>query len=220
MVEAAEFLGIEVSNNDEYKNFVSQQLKIIYDLNREARAETGYMFNTEFVPAENLGVKNAKWDKKDGYKVSRDCYNSYFYIVEDQQIDFFDKFSMHGEEIIKYLDGGSALHLNLEETLTARQFSQLIDYAASTGCNYFCTNVKVTICITCGHIDKKTLHYCSVCKSTDIDYATRIIGYLKRITSFSSARQQEHSRRMYHHKHNHTKQNHLTKGVNHLENRT
>jgi ribonucleoside-triphosphate reductase len=198
MVEAAEYAGLKIGNNKEYKEFVSEQLKVIYDLNREARAETGYLFNTEFVPAENLGVKNAKWDKKDGYEVKRDCYNSYFYVVEDQQIDFFDKFSMHGEEIIKYLDGGSALHLNLEETLTAQQFIRLIDFAASTGCNYFCTNVKVTVCNHCGHIDKRTLTHCSVCKSSDIDYATRIIGYLKRITSFSSARQHEHSRRMYH----------------------
>jgi ribonucleoside-triphosphate reductase len=32
--------------------------------------------NTEMVPAENLGVKNSKWDEEDGYEVKRDCYNS------------------------------------------------------------------------------------------------------------------------------------------------
>ena len=198
MVEAAEFLQYKIGNNQKYKDYVASQLKIIYDLNRKANAETGYMFNTEFVPAENLGVKNAKWDKKDGYQVSRDCYNSYFYAVEDQEIDFFDKFNVHGQDIIKYLDGGSALHLNLEESLTARQFSALIDFAALTGCNYFCTNVKVTLCNTCSHIDKRTLRKCSKCGSEDIDYATRIIGYLKRITSFSSSRQYEHKQRNYH----------------------
>ena len=200
MVEAAEFLNYRISDNSAYKDYVTSQLKIIYDLNRKASSETGYMFNTEFVPAENLGVKNSRWDKKDGYKVSRDCYNSYFYAVEDNTIDFFDKFNLHGEDIIKYLDGGSALHLNLEEYLTAKQFSALIDYAARTGCNYFCTNVKVTLCNTCSHIDKRTLHSCSKCGSEDIDYATRIIGYLKRITSFSSSRQHEHAKRKYHQK--------------------
>ena len=44
---------------------------------------TSVMFNCEMIPAENVGVKHAKWDKRDGYKVGRDCYNSYFYIVED-----------------------------------------------------------------------------------------------------------------------------------------
>ena len=197
MVEAAEFLGYRPGNNKSYMNYVSDQLKIIYDLNRRANQDTGYMFNTEFVPAENLGVKNAKWDKDDGYYVPRDCYNSYFYIVEEEN-DFFDKFHMHGQSVIKYLDGGSALHLNLEEALTVKQFVKLIDFAATTGCNYFCTNVLSTICDDCGYIDKRTLEHCSACGSQNIDYATRIIGYLKRISSFSKGRRQEHSKRHYH----------------------
>lgn len=198
MVEAAEYLGLEISNNPEYKNFVTSQLKIIYDQNKIAHKDTGFMFNTEFVPAENLGVKNSQWDRKDGYEVSRDCYNSYFYIVEDESINFMDKFQLHGHEMIKYLDGGSALHLNLEEALTEKQFALLIDSAAMSGCNYFCTNVKVTVCNDCEFINKRTLSYCSKCGSENIDYATRIIGYLKRITSFSKARRAEHNIRQYH----------------------
>lgn len=198
MVEAAEYLGYEVSNNEDYKNFVKSQLKVIYDANKEAKAKTGYMFNTEFVPAENLGVKNAKWDKDDGYFVPRECYNSYFYIVEDEQTNALDKFILHGREINKYLDGGSALHLNLEESLSEENSYQLICIAVKTGCNYFCTNVKVTICNDCEHIDKRTLHACQKCGSHNIDYATRIIGYLKRVSCFSSPRQREESSRHYH----------------------
>lgn len=200
MVEAAEYLNLEISNNDEYKNFVTSQLKIIFDQNKIAHKKTGYMFNTEFVPAENLGVKNSRWDQKDGYKVARDCYNSYFYTVEDEQINFIDKFHLHGREMIQYLDGGSALHLNLEEALTQKQFALLIDYAALSGCNYFCTNVKVTVCNDCNYINKKTHTLCTKCGSKNIDYATRIIGYLKRITSFSKARRNEHNLRQYHRK--------------------
>ncbi len=200
MVEAAEYLNISISNTAEYKNFVSSQLKIIYQQNKLAQNETGYMFNTEFVPAENLGVKNAQWDRKDGYEVSRDCYNSYFYKVEDEQINFIDKFQLHGREMIQYLDGGSALHLNLEEALTEKQYGLLIDYAALTGCNYFCTNVKATVCNECEYINKKTLNHCSQCGSENVDYATRIIGYLKRVTSFSKARRTEHNLRQYHRK--------------------
>lgn len=55
--------------------------------------------------AENLGVKNAKWDKEDGYFVPRDCYNSYFYKVEDDTITPIDKFILHGKRLTKYLDG-------------------------------------------------------------------------------------------------------------------
>ena len=198
MVEAAESQGIQATDSEEYRHFVRSQLRTIYESNRKARKQTGYMFNTEFVPAENLGVKNAAWDRADGYQVPRDCYNSYFYVVEDDEISFIDKFHLHGREMIEYLDGGSALHLNLEEYLSENQFLLLLDLAARAGCNYFCTNVKVTICNTCGHIDKRTRGKCSRCRSQDVDYATRVIGYLKRITSFGSGRRKEHSRRHYH----------------------
>ena len=55
--------------------------------------------------AENLGVKNAKWDREDGYFVPRNCYNSYFYKSEDTSINLIDKFILHGDKLTKYLDG-------------------------------------------------------------------------------------------------------------------
>ena len=198
LVEAAEYLGIEANNNQEYKNFASHYLKIIYDENRKAREEYGYMFNTEFVPAENLGVKNALWDKKDGLFSPRECYNSYFYPVENEKVNVLDKIILHGKEIIQYLDGGSALHLNLEETPTKEGFLKLLNATALAGCNYFCFNIRITICNECNHIDKRTLYQCSQCHSHDVDHATRVIGYLKRVSCFSSARQKEHQLRHYH----------------------
>lgn len=198
MVEAAEAQGLVAGNNQPYKDFVRNYLKVIYDANKEAKKHYGYMFNTEFVPAENLGVKNAKWDKADGYQVSRDCYNSYFYVVEDNDTNALDKFQLHGRELLEYLDGGSALHLNMEEKLNQAGYLSMLNIAATTGCNYFCVNVKITICNDCEHIDKRTLHYCSKCGSEDIDYGTRVIGYLKRVSAFSTGRRKEHNLRHYH----------------------
>ena len=148
--------------------------------------------------AENLGIKNAKWDAKDGYLVNRDCYNSYFYLVEDNDTNHLDKLIMHGQEMTQYLDGGSALHLNLDESLSADAYVKLFNVAAQTGCNYFCINVKITICNECEKIDKRTLRSCSDCGSENIDHGTRVIGYLKRVTSFSQGRQKEHALRHYH----------------------
>lgn len=197
MVEAAEYLGIKISDNENYKSFINKNLKLIYDKNKQAKATYGYMFNTEFVPAENLGVKNANWDKADGLFVPRDCYNSYFYVVEDDTINIIDKFYMHGHEYIQFLDGGSAYHCNLEEYPTKEGFLKLLNVAAKTGCNYFCFNIKVTVCNSCGYINKQTLNHCTACCSTDVDYATRIIGYLKKITNFSKDRQKEARKRYY-----------------------
>ena len=202
MAEAAESQGITVGNNPDYIAFVQEKLKTIYHANQRANKAYGVRYNTEFVPAENLGVKNAAWDKRDGYQVARDCYNSYFYLVEDDhKTNALDKFILHGRELIDWLDGGSALHLNLDEALTQAGYRKLLDIAAHTGCNYFCVNVRITICNDCNHIDKRTLTACSACGSTDIDYGTRVIGYLKRVSAFSAGRRAEHALRHYHREH-------------------
>ena len=197
LVEAAEYLGYEASNNTKYKNFVSTILKTISDVNKDSGYPSA-KFNTELVPGENLGVKFAKWDNIDELVVTRDCYNSYLYPVENEELTAIDKFVLHGDETTKYLDGGSALHLNLEDTPTKETCDKLLAIAVKTGCPYFCLNVKVTICDDCGHIDKQTNRSCTKCGSKNIDYATRIIGYLRRVTNFSKERQKEESERHYH----------------------
>ena len=195
-VEGAEFLGIEISPNDAYFEYGEKVLKPIYEENKKAKTEH-LMFNTEFVPAENLGVKNAKWDKEDGYVVPRDCYNSYFYIVEDEATDILSKFELHGKKLTRYLDGGSAQHNNLSEHLTKEQYKALNKKAIKEGCSYWTYNVKNTVCNKCDYRSKHTLNICPRCGSRDLDYTTRIIGYTKRISSFAEPRQKEEGRRFY-----------------------
>ena len=184
LVEAAEFLGIPIND-------------IVEKYNKKYRS-ADVMFNCEMIPAENVGVKHAKWDREDGYVVPRDCYNSYFYIVENETTNLVDKFRLHGRKYVEHLTGGSALHANLEEHLSKTQYRQLLHIAAMEGCNYFTFNIPNTVCNDCGYIDKRYLHECPHCHSKNIDYVTRIIGYLKRISSFSSARQKEAAKRHYH----------------------
>ena len=196
LVEAAEFLGIPINDNPKYVQFVQDVLGLIEQYNKKYRSKE-VLFNCEMIPAENVGVKHAKWDREDGYKVPRNCYNSYFYIVEDESLNLIDKFRLHGRKYIEHLTGGSALHANLEEHLTKAQYRQLLRIAAKEGCNYFTFNIPNTICNDCGHIDKRYLKACPKCHSTNIDYMTRIIGYMKRISNFSMPRQEEAARRFY-----------------------
>lgn len=197
VAEAAEFLGIKVSNNDIYKEWLSHILGIFKEENKKALKEYGCRFNTEFVPGENLGVKNAKWDKEAGLKVPRDCYNSYFYLVEDPDCTILDKFELYSRDVCDNLDGGSALHLNLEQLPDYKQAVKLFELARKNGTPYWTFNVLCTICNDCGTIDPVTRKACKVCGSKDVDYGTRVIGYLKRITNFSEARQKEASKRFY-----------------------
>lgn len=201
LVEGAEFLGIEVTPNTEYFNYCKSILAPIQEENKKARTDE-IMFNTEYVPAENLGVKNAEWDRKAGYYVPRDCYNSYFFKVEDQELSVLDKMILHGQQVVQYLDGGSACHLNLEEHLDKTQYRTLLDIAAKIGCSYLTFNIPNTICNKCGHISKHKEAVCEKCGSTDLDYITRVIGYAKRVSKYSEARQKEARRRVYNAKRN------------------
>ncbi len=198
LVEAAEALGIEINDNPRYTAFVQEVLGLIERSNKKYRSKE-VMFNCEMIPAENVGVKHAKWDREDGYVVPRDCYNSYFYRVEDASLNVIDKFRLHGRKYIEHLTGGSALHMNLEEHLSQEQYRQLLRVAAQEGCNYFTFNIPNTVCNDCGHIDKRYLKACPECQSKNVDYLTRVIGYMKRVSNFSQSRQVEAAKRYYGH---------------------
>ncbi len=196
LVEAAEFLGIPITDNPDYAKFTQEVLGTVERYNKKYRT-SDVMFNCEMIPAENVGVKHAKWDKEAGYKVPRECYNSYFYVVEDPSLNIVDKFRLHGKKYIEHLTGGSALHLNLDEHLSKEQYAHLLKVATKEGCNYFTFNIPNTVCNKCGHIDKRNLKACPQCGSDNLDYLTRIIGYMKRISNFSQARQKEAAKRHY-----------------------
>lgn len=198
ITDAAEFMGIQVSDNSEYREFVNNILETINISNKRDKTRE-CMYNTEFVPAENLSFKNYMWDKTDGYWVSpkRNLYSSYFYNPEDEGISILEKMRLHGKEFVQWLDGGSAYHCNLKDHLSKAQYRQLMKSAAKCGCNYFTFNVKNTVCNDCGYISKHTLDVCPHCGSTNLDYLTRVIGYLKRVSSFAEPRQIEASIRAY-----------------------
>jgi len=108
-----------------------------------------------------------------------------------------DRIKLHGKDFVKYLDGGSACHNNISEHLSKEQYRQVMKVAAKYGCNYFTFNVKNTVCNDCGYISKHTLDVCPHCGSHNLDYLTRVIGYLKRISSYSEPRQIEAYARFY-----------------------
>lgn len=198
MLEAYETLyGNPKDDIEGYKKSIAEVMKAFKTNNIKARELFGYRFNTEFVPAENLGVKNAKWDKEAGVPSPRDCYNSYFFPVEDADWTILDKLDVHGKEVAQYLDGGAACHLNLESIPTQKACRQLMNLAAKKGVPYWTTNVLTTICKDCGRIDPFTRDTCKYCDSDNVEYATRVIGYLKPISSFSKARQHEAGLRYY-----------------------
>ena len=198
LTDAAEFLSIEPNLNKDYEEFVNNILETINISNRKDRTRD-CMYNTEFVPGENLSNKNYNWDKKDGYYVSPKhiMYSSYFFNPEDTELSLLDKMKLHGNNFVKYLDGGQAAHLNINEHLSFDQYRQLLRVASEYGCSYFTFNCKNTVCNDCGYISKDTLDVCPKCGSYNLDSLTRIIGYWTRVSSFNEARQVEEHMRSY-----------------------
>lgn len=210
-MEAAEFLASMndyipeqyknmaiLPDNKAYQQLAKDILGTIKELNTAARTEHR-KYNCEEIPAENAGAKLYAWDKKDGYWVpeGRNLYNSYFFPMEDLTYNPITKMYLHGTNFVGNLDGGSACHIGLAENLTKEQYRKLMDIAIAAGCSYFTFNVPGTICNDCGHITKEPHECCLQCGSTNIDYLTRIIGYLRRVSNFSAARQIEFTRRSY-----------------------
>ena len=116
--QAAEFLGIECTDNEDYKEFCQMIFSTIKEQNTLHNTAKGHKltFNTECVPAEGLAAKNYNWDKEDGYKVPNDTnlYASYIFKPNDPNTSVLEKIRLHGKEYIgDFLDGRKFCLLNL-----------------------------------------------------------------------------------------------------------
>ncbi len=203
--EAAEFLKFEISDNQDYSKFCQLVFETIKKNNEENSQPDDYhsiKFNTECVPAESLGAKNAAWDAQDGYWVpseideetglnKRNIYTSYIFLPS-HHYSVPERIKMHGSEYIgEYLDGGSACHINMSDHPDKEQARMIMNMCIKYGCQYFTLNIPYTECNKCGHIVHRQICKCHKCGSTNLETYDRIIGYLTAITKWSSPRQQE-----------------------------
>lgn len=199
--QAAEFLGLRCSDNEDYSRLCQLMFSTIKDQNTAHKTKT-LTFNTECVPAESLAIKNYNWDKADGYWVPEDTnlYASYIFKPNDNSTGALEKLRMHGANYIgDYLDGGSAAHINLDEHLTMEQYKKILLYSAKNGCQYLTFNIPMTECKSCGKIFRRFIHECPECHSKSMSYYDRTIGYLVKVDNWSDGRQKEHKTRIFHH---------------------
>ena len=199
--EAARFLGLEVSWNKPYVEFLQFILSTIKEQNELHSIEDKkypIRFNSEVIPAESVGGKNYRWDKADGFWVPEDenLYNSYFYNAHDNT-SVLDKFRLHGNATYQFTDGGSALHCNLEDHLSKEQYLKLLDFARENGTQYFTFNIPNSECDDCHFITKHPITKCPKCGSEHITQYSRVIGYLVATKSWGEDRQIEGARRTY-----------------------
>ena len=100
--------------------------------------------------------------REDGYVVPRDCYNSYFYVVEDESLNIDGQVPTARPQIHRAPHGrlGPA-HEPRRNTFRARSSTATCcAWLPQEGCNYFTFNIPNTVCNDCGHIDKRNLKAC------------------------------------------------------------
>lgn len=199
--EAAKFLGIDTNYNPEYVKFLQTIFGTIKEENEKHSihdAKRPFIFNTEAVPGESIGIKFYNWDSQDGYEVPQDqnLYNCYFYSPWDET-DILSKMKLHGKEVAPYLGGGQAAHLNLHSHLSKEQYLKLFDAGIQFGTNYFTYNIPMTECKECGHVVNAPVTECPKCHSKKLRYWTRIIGYLTCVENWPLPRLKEFYNRLF-----------------------
>lgn len=200
--QAAEFLHISCTDNENYSKFCREIFSNIKQQNALHKVTEGHKltFNTECVPAESLAIKNYNWDKEDGYWVPEDTnlYASYIFKPNDTEMSVLEKIRLHGKDYIgDNLDGGMACHINLDHHLSKEQYKKLLTYAAEQGCSYITFNIPNCECDECGFIAKQPFAECPHCGSKHVSLYDRIIGYLTKIKNWSDGRQKEQKTRVY-----------------------
>lgn len=196
--QAAEFLGLQCTKNDDYRDFCRLIFGLVKEQNEKHKTKKT-TFNTEQVPAESAAIKFYNWDKEDGYWVPEDTnlYASYIYKPNENN-SVLDKMYMMGHNFATdQLDGGAAAHINLDSHLSEKQYMHLLKYAGEVGCSYWTINVPNSECQNCGFITKHPITKCPKCGSEHIDYYDRVIGYLTKIKNWSDGRRIEQKTRVY-----------------------
>ena len=196
--QAAEFLGLECSKNEDYREYCQFMFSIFEEENEKHKTKKTN-FNCEQVPAESLAIKNYNWDKEDGYWVPEDTNLYASYVFKPNRDDsILDRlYMMSNHFAMDRMSGGAAAHINLDTHLTSEQYMKLLKYCGEIGCSYHTYNIPNSECRDCGYITKVPIHKCPKCGSEHIDYYDRVIGYLSRIRNWSEGRRIEQKTRVY-----------------------
>lgn len=201
--EALEILGYDI-RTEAGTEFAREILQFINDVTDEASLEQKAACNVEQIPAENVAVKLAKKDRMLGFNDRYDIYSNQYLPLKDQEADMFTRIRLVAE-LDKYMSGGSILHININEDVADTQtFVDLAKAMYKQGVVYFAFNKLLAECCDCGKTfttDKEKFDEgnveCPECKSHNTECALRIVGFIRKFSSWTSERQAEGKQRKF-----------------------
>lgn len=203
--EALQILGYDIKT-EEGTEIAREILQYINDITDEASEEQKAACNVEQIPAENVAVKLAKKDRLLGYNNVYDIYSNQYVPLKDNDADMFTRIRLVAE-LDKYMSGGSILHININEDVADNNtFVELAKVMYKRGVVYFAFNKLLAECREkeCGHVfttDKEKFDegnvVCPKCGSRNTECALRIVGFIRKFSSWSSERQAEGKQRKF-----------------------
>lgn len=201
--EALQVLGYDIKT-DEGMAIAEDILSFIQKVTDEVAEELNAPCNVEQIPAENVAVKLAKKDRLLGYNTQFDIYSNQYVPLKDMSCDMFTRIKLVAR-LDKYMSGGSILHINInEETVDTDTLVELAKSMYKQGVVYFAFNKLLAECKKCNKVfttDKETFDAnnvtCPACGSKDTECALRIVGFIRKFSSWSSERQEEGKQRKF-----------------------
>lgn len=201
--EALKVLGYDIKT-PEGELLAEEILTFINDVTNECANEHKAPCNVEQIPAENVAVKLAKKDRLLGYNDRFDIYSNQYVPLKDNECDMFTRIRLVAK-LDKYMSGGSILHININETnVSTDTLVEMAKTMYKQGVVYFAFNKLLAECCDCGHVfttDKDTFDRnevtCPICQSKNTECALRIVGFIRKFSSWSSERQAEGRQRKF-----------------------
>jgi len=91
------------------------------------------------------------------------------------------------------VDGGDIMHIFLGEGYPGPRGikSLALKIARNTQTGYYAFTKDMTVCLDCSHVTMGLKEECEKCHSTNLDYISRITGYLQSVSGWNEGKQQE-----------------------------
>ena len=187
--EAARFLGIR-----DYFSFARRVLETINAMNEKRKKETGFPYNVEQVPAENMAVYMAQRDRELGLQDRYEIYSNQW-IPLSAEVDVMER--IHTAGLLDGLaTGGAILHVTTEGSVSPETHSSIVKLCARQGVVYFALNYVLSKCLSCEGITAGEPVLCPTCGGARFDRFTRVVGFITPVKNWKKERRDEFGKRV------------------------
>lgn len=188
LYNAVEILGYDMTTPEG----LDVAIKICADMeqdNDEVANKYKIPTNMEGIPAENTAKKLADKDKLLGLNDKYDLYSNQF-IPLSVRCNLLDRIELSAA-LDKYCSGGSIMHVTVDGKINKKTMIDLATSILQSGVKYFAFNYEINQCKSCKKIFVGKHTHCPDCGNEDIERYMRIVGFLTKRSSWSTARAAE-----------------------------